>query len=670
MRSLRVKLLLAFVAMALLAVVAMATAAVQIFEGRAREHARASFATAYHQLESSLKLRYAAFRAVSDLSYVLPVMRQVTGEATDESDFGLGTEQSDSDKLKTLHQNLVDADWGWAKMGKQGFFAVADYKGRLLYANTSQKSWGGDALKLDAVRQSFDPDSGHVGAMVIDAGDDTLRKPKVAGDGILPGLYVLFARATVLGGQPKAVFIQGIAANALLGDLALADSAMELALIAPYGGTAGTLPREVLKAADDLKRGDAVERTLSGKRWLMQRYALKGLDDKTVIADLVLAQNMSLSIALVLEGVQVMALFGSLLMVFALVVSILVAQRISRPVVALKEAADQVAAGDLGVQVRVQSRDEIGHLADSFNRMTEGLRERDRIKSTFKRYLAPDVVDYLLANPEAQSPGGERRRLTMLFSDLAGFTTFSEAHSPEQVVSVLNEYLGLVSDHLVARGGTLDKYMGDGVMAFFGAPLPRDDHAKGGVLAALDHLDVVKQVNVDLKEAGMPLLQVRVGLHTGDVICGNIGGEQAQDYTVIGDAVNLAARLEGVNKAYGTSVLVSEEVWQEVGEELDGRELDSVRVKGKSEAVRIYEVLGVSGWFAEHSDKAAVVERFNEGLIAYRDARFEAARAAFVAALDLDSADGPSRVFLARSERLLAEPPGEGWSHVWTLTSK
>jgi len=300
--------------------------------------------------------------------------------------------------------------------------------------------------------------------------------------------------------------------------------------------------------------------------------------------------------------------------------------------------------------------------------MTEGLRERDQIKSTFKRYVAPDVVEYLLTNPEANSPGGQRRRLTMLFSDLAGFTSISEAREPEEVVSLLNRYLGRVSEALVDRGGTLDKYMGDGVMAFFGAPIPCEKDALGAVLAALDHIRVVKDLNAELLGTGMPKLEVRVGLHRGDVIVGNIGGEQSQDYTVIGDAVNLAARLEPANKIYGTSILCSEQVWRQVEGRVDGREIDSIRVKGRVESVRIFEVLGQAGWLAVHPDKARCVAAYAEGLRLYRARSFSDALKAFDVALVADMEDGPANAMRTRVGS--SEGADASMSGVFNITSK
>ena len=666
MNSLRAKLALAFSAVALLAVGGTTAAGLRIFSERAVQHAGDTFEEARGQLKKTLHLRYEAFHAVSDLSYVLPVMRQVTAEANDESDFGLGSEQDDVARLKTLHDNLVDADWGWAAKGAHGFFAVADHKGRLLYASENKKAHGGELRGLDAVGQAFDPAFSHVGAMVIDAADPALAGSGMVGPKTAPGLYVLFARATVLGGEPRAMFIQGWRAESLITDLGIADKAARLSLVAPNGSTYGELPALCLKTGRALAIGARVEMEVDGRRWLVQRVALEGLGGQP-IADLVLGYDLDQRLSTLLEGVGLLRLVAIAMLAIALLLGFALASRMARPIRELSAAADRVAGGDLNVTVIAKGSDEIGHLGHAFNRMTEGLRERDQIKSTFKRHVAPEVVEYLLSNPEANR-SGVRMRLTMLFSDLAGFTTFSEAREPEAVVALLNRYLGLVSDALVARGGTLDKYMGDGVMAFFGAPIPHPNDAMGATLAALDHLRALETINAELAGSGMPTLEVRVGLHRGDVIVGSIGGEQSQDYTVIGDAVNLAARLEPVNKVYGTAILCSEQVWDEVKGQIDGREIDAVRVKGRIEPVRVFEILGEAGWLDAHLDKKRCVQAYEMGLKLYRERRYDDALKAFDVALKADMDDGPANAMRARVASF--DGADASSSGVFNLTSK
>ena len=667
MNSLRAKLALAFALIALLAVGGTAAAGLRIFGERAVQHAGDTFEEARKQLKKTLALRYEAFQAVSDLSYVLPVMRQVTAEAADESDFGLGTPQDDARNLKTLHDNLVDADWGWADKAAHGFFAVADYKGRLLYASENKSAHGGELRQMAAVAQAFDPEFKHRGAMLIDAGNPDLARSGMVGAKTAPGLYVLFAQATVLGGEPRAVFIQGWRADILLTDLGIADKAARLALFAPDGTTHGQLPPACMAAARSMAIGARSEVEADGRRWLVQRVALEGLQGRP-IADLVLGYDLDQRLSTLLEGVGLLRTVALALLLLAILLGFGLASRMARPIRVLSAAADRVAAGDLDVTVAATSGDEIGLLGHAFNRMTEGLRDRDRIKRTFKRYVASDVVEYLLANPETSRPEGQRKRLTILFSDLAGFTTISENREPEAVVALLNRYLGLVSEALVARGGTLDKYMGDGVMAFFGAPVPRPDDALGAALTALDHVRVVQTINDELAGSGMPVLRVRVGLHRGDVIVGNIGGEQSQDYTVIGDAVNLAARLEPVNKIYGTTILCSEQVWTEIQGQMDGREVDAIRVKGRAETVRVFEVFGESGWLDAHPDKLRCAAAYQEGLQLYRDQRFAEALLAFDRALAADPDDGPARTLRERTEGMVDD--SAGWSGVFTLKSK
>ncbi|MCO4763692.1 MAG: HAMP domain-containing protein [Myxococcales bacterium] len=669
MNSIRTKLLLAFATVAMLAVGGTALAGLRIFEDRASELADDTFDEARGQLTKMLHLRYEVFRALSDLSYVLPVMRQVTAESADESDFGLGSPEDDANDLKTLHQNLVDADWGWAAKASQGFFAVADSKGRLLYASADKSAFGQDTRKLTAVSRAFNGEFGHSGAMVIDA-----RDPKLSASGMVTaktaaGMYVVFARSTVLGGQPRAVFIQGWQARNLLSDLRITDKAARLALLAPDGTSDGDLPADCLRAASKMKEGERGEVSIDGHRWLVQRVAVKGLSGQP-IADIVLAYNLDQRLATLLEGAGALRFVAVLMLLIALGLGFFLASRIALPIRELSSAAEKVADGDLDVTVDVQGKDEIGQLGSAFNRMTVGLRERDRIKRTFKRHVAPDVVEYLLTNTGASNRVGDRKRLTMLFSDLVGFTSISEERQPEEVVNLLNGYLSRVSEALTERKGTLDKYMGDGVMAFFGAPMPLEDDALLACLAALDHVRIVADFNAGLSGDNAPVLDVRVGVHKGDVIVGSIGGENAQDYTVIGDAVNLAARLEPVNKVYGTKVLCSETVWEEVRDHLDGREIDMIRVKGKQNAVRIFEVLGPKGWLAEHPDVARCAGAYAVGLAAYRKQAFDEAVRAFDEALAARPTEGPSSVLRERALHAAPSLATAAWSGVFNLDHK
>ena len=217
-------------------------------------------------------------------------------------------------------------------------------------------------------------------------------------------------------------------------------------------------------------------------------------------------------------------------------------------------------------------------------------REKRKVKGLFSRYVSKDVCDQLMADPAKARLGGQRRQMTVLFSDIRGFTTFSEGGTPEEVVGLLNEYFSRMVHVVFAHRGTMDKFIGDAVMALFGAPLDDPDHADHAVQAALDMLDELAVLNQRWAAEGRPALAIGIGVNSGDMVAGNIGSSSIMSYTVIGDAVNLGARLESLNKDYGTSIIVSEATRALLKGRYDIRGLGDVVVKGKTRPVAIYEV--------------------------------------------------------------------------------
>ncbi len=662
--SIRGRLTLFFVAFALVAIVLTSMVSVAIVRNRAMADANQAFLTARAQLATSLRLRYQAFEDTSTFSNVQDVVRKVT-KYKDKSDFGFASPEDDLASRKALHDDLADAQWDWTGTRSGSFFALTDYKGRVIYASTSKAAWGSDAMPLKPVAQAYDSGGGFRGAGVVRAND-----PALVALAPLPasasGAFVVFAAATAPSGVPGSAFVQGITADDLLRDVALEDRGTKLALIGPDGVVAGDLSDAVRKAglalADD---GPPVELGDAGGTWLVERFPLTGLDAKTPIATVLVARNLDVGLEVLNQVPLLLAIAALLPLGLAVGLAAFLAESFTRPIVELEGAARRVAAGNLDTTLVVRSRDEIGSLFAEFNVMTAGLRESLRIRATFKKYLAPEVVEYLLNHPDAQALGGQRRELSVLFSDLAGFTTLSESLEPEAVVGLLNQYFTEVSRRVVARGGTIDKYLGDAVMAFFGAPVPRADHAAGACLAALDHLEALRVLSA---RWGKDVLSVRIGVNTGEMIVGNIGGEEGQDYTVIGDAVNLASRLEGVNKEYGTRIIVAESTILAAGDVVESRELDRVRVKGKTLAVGIYEVLAEKGAVAPAL--RTCVAAYTRGLAAHRAGDFPAAIAYFAEALHAQPGDGPSTTMIERSRAFLLDPPPPTWDGAHTLTSK
>jgi adenylate cyclase len=306
-------------------------------------------------------------------------------------------------------------------------------------------------------------------------------------------------------------------------------------------------------------------------------------------------------------------------------------------------------------------------LAAAFSYATEG-RQKLYIRRMFGQYMSGAVIDHLLDHPEKLRLGGERRRVTLFFSDLAGFTTISERLSPETVVGLLNDYLSAMTEIILDEAGTVDKFEGDAIMAFWGAPLDQPDQGRRACRAALRQQAVLQELNHKFANLNLPPLAMRIGLHSGDAIVGNLGSERRFDYTAIGDTVNLASRLEGLNKFYGSRVMASEVTVAACDGGVEFRELDLVAVKGKAQAVRVFEVLGLTGELAPEVLRRR--EQFARGLALYRQAQFSQAAAAFEAILSEAPQDGPAKTFLARCAQLQATPPPDSWDTVFRPDAK
>ncbi len=306
-------------------------------------------------------------------------------------------------------------------------------------------------------------------------------------------------------------------------------------------------------------------------------------------------------------------------------------------------------------------------LAAAYSYATEG-RQKTYIRRMFGQYMSETVIDHLLEHPEKLKLGGERRRVTLFFSDLAGFTTLSERLEAEAVVALLNDYLSRMTEIILSEAGTVDKFEGDAIMAFWGAPLDQEDQALRACRAALRQTEALGELNRRFADLGLPLLTIRIGLHTGEAVVGNLGSVKRFDYTVIGDTVNLASRLEGLNKFYGTTIMASEATAAACGEAVEFRELDLVAVKGREAPVRVLEVLALKGELAP--ELASRRREFALGLDLYRQGNFAQAGPQFAAVLTAAPEDGPSRTFLGRCQALAEASPSPHWDTVFRPDAK
>ena len=350
----------------------------------------------------------------------------------------------------------------------------------------------------------------------------------------------------------------------------------------------------------------------------------------------------------------------------------IVTRRIVTPMKSLVEGLKRVGAGDLETTLAVTTRDETATLAIGFNEMVEGLRAKERITDTFGKYVDSRVVDALISNPSMTKPGGDRRYMTVLFADMRGFTGLSERLSPDALVTLLNVYLEDMSVPIQETDGVIDKFIGDAIMAYWGPPFVDAAHqAQNACTAALRQLNLIAAFQKKVPEIlgvridGDPI-DIHSGIASGPALVGTVGSAHHRNYTIMGDTVNLAARIEGACKTYGVRLLVDEATRKETKGILF-REIDALRVKGRSEPVKVFEAMVFD---PAPEPKQRLARSFDAGLSAYRRGSFDEAISAFQKCLEIEPQDGPSKVFLNRLDHLKNSPPPSDWDGVFDMLSK
>jgi adenylate cyclase len=348
--------------------------------------------------------------------------------------------------------------------------------------------------------------------------------------------------------------------------------------------------------------------------------------------------------------------------VVAVLLSLVVALQVARPLRRVAHQTEAIGQFHLAAEPVPHSIvKEVDRLAVAMEDMKTSLR-------SFRKFVPADVVRALLAAGQDASLGGERRTVTIYFSDIADFTSISERLTPEQLVSQLAEYLGAQSDQIHESLGTVDKYIGDAIMAFWGAPAVNPRHALAACTAAVRNQELLRSMRQKWSAENKPLFLTRIGLNTGEVLVGNIGSAARLNYTVIGDAVNLASRLEGLNKYYGTEILISESTYLEAQDGVVARPLDWVSVKGKTAGVLIYELLGLKG--EVKSNSADLVEVYSSALASYRKQDWKRAIELFEQVLRIKPEDHPASQMIKRCQEYRATSPPEGWDGVHHMASK
>ncbi|MCP4137003.1 MAG: adenylate/guanylate cyclase domain-containing protein [bacterium] len=353
---------------------------------------------------------------------------------------------------------------------------------------------------------------------------------------------------------------------------------------------------------------------------------------------------------------------SGLFVLIAIFISMRISKRISYPLTLLAKETDKIRNFELDSEQHIESPlDEVEVMSNAIDNMRSGLR-------SFKKYVPSDLVKELIRLNKEATLGGEKKNLTVFFSDIAGFTSISEKLSPEVLVEFLGEYLGEMTEIILDNRGTVDKYIGDCVMAFWGAPEEFEDHALWACKSALLYQARLKELGKKWISEGKPDFNSRIGLNTGDIIVGNMGYEKRMNYTVIGDAVNLASRLEAQNKVYGTDIMLGEETYEVVKDFMETRFLDIVAVKGKEKGVKVYELIcekgDIDGPRAEHR------AQYEKALNLYLKKDFSEAMKNFEEAYKMNADDIASKVFIGRCKSFIETPPPAGWEGVYVAKEK
>ena len=341
----------------------------------------------------------------------------------------------------------------------------------------------------------------------------------------------------------------------------------------------------------------------------------------------------------------------------------------------LTSAFRSTADGHFSEPLPVTTADEIGQLTGSFNQMVTQLKAKERLRDAFGQFLDPRIVANVIdpASGELRQ-SAERRRVTIFFCDIVGFSAIGEQLTADTVVRLLNRYFTAATEVIRRNHGIVDKFIGDSVMAFWASPFSEGEtHARDACLACLEMRTAFAGIQHDISNItglrrNVPRFDVRMALATGDSVIGTIGSQTTKSFTVIGDSVNLASRLEGVNKIYGTRLLVNEDCFHLAEREIEAREIDLIAVYGKSEPVRIYELLDKAGGL--DATTIELRDTFAAALQHYRDRKWNEAEKQFQACLRIREKDGPSLAFLARLATFASAPPPEDWNGVWKAVSK
>jgi adenylate cyclase len=642
--------------------------------GRARAETRARFdrtLAAFSELQQ-LRARYvsaeidALSRGNSQLRTVLSTA-SLAGE-----DLGFGGAKPD-DALHDANLRLQSALPSLALDAKLVVFALADADGKLLFSRADPERYGADLLALGLVRQVA---GGTRATWIWLDGDAQVGGARLAPAYPSPALYLVRGEPVVFGDEVHGIVLMGEPLDRELLESLRSITGVDVALVSRRRVIATTLstaqeaelPRMLAALAPVEQSPQPMAELRLGREPFLALRAELAPGTPLADASFLLLESLAPELVAVRELRLTLAAVGLGLLLAALAVGYALARGITQPLSSLARAARRIGRGELDARVEIATGDEVGSLGDAFNDMAAGLRERELIKSTLERYVSKSVAAELLRDPGRVTLAGARRELTVMFVDLGGFTALAEELPPESVVAHLNEYFDAVCGAVLDEDGTVKDFQGDGVVAFWGAPIPQPDHAPRAARAALAAAARLERLRERWGARGTPAPSYRIGLHSAELVAGEIGSAERGAYGIVGDGMNLAARIEGANKVYDTRVLASDATRALLGDAFLLREVDHVRVVGRRQPVRLFELLGLAA--GADARAVRVCELYARALSAYRTRDFAGARTAAEELLRAQPDDGPARVLASRARALEAEPPTPEWDAVFALETK
>ena len=615
-----------------------------------------------------LRVKFAV-NAINNLTISNAQFRSVISTASvNGDDMGFGKTDNEGKILNDAHLRLSSILPFLSIYREADLFIVTNAEGVLLFTKASPEIFGDDLTNL------------HIFEELAEEGvatDVWSAHKQRESDYLLPDkdvVYQVIASPIVFREEIHGVVICGhrIDKNTLsrLENI----SGVDLALYSVEGVMASTLTMSRKKALNALVKSShydtnrEVHETFLGKENFLSMTLPILAKMRTEGCGFIVLKSLTEELGFVSKLRITLFIVGGIIFLIAVGFSFILSKGITRPVKKLALAAKNIGAGKFNTKVDIRTGDELEALGNAFNSMVDGLKERDFIQSTFERYVSPAVATEIINNPDMLNLGGERKTLTILFADIGDFTNLSETLQPEEVVVRLNEYFHGMNDAIMEYNGTIDKFQGDSVIAFWGAPIAQENHALLACQAAIKCRRFLNKLEEEWVAWGLPPRTYRFGINTGKVVVGNIGSTTRFEYTVIGDDVNLASRLEGANNNYGTQIMISEATYSLVKDTLIAREIDIIRVVGKTKPIKVYELVEEREKVDE--EKAMIIKHFETGIHAYRNRQWEEAFSSFEYVLQLSPDDKPAKVYIQRCRECQHAAPAQDWNGVFTLSEK